>query len=97
MTTSGAAAATISVDGVPRNDWGMWQSMEPGTYTVSYESVVGLNTPAAQTAVVTAGILTEVVGAYTPAAVTPDAPSAPVVGSDAAPGGPVAAVVRGSE
>ena len=29
-------AATIFVDGVPRDTWGMWQSMPAGTYKVSF-------------------------------------------------------------
>ncbi|MGQ0798453.1 MAG: hypothetical protein ACT4OI_11435, partial [Methanobacteriota archaeon] len=97
VTTSGAPAATVFVDGIPRNDWGMWQSMEPGTYTVSYESVLGFTSPAAQDVTVTTGVLTEVVGTYTPVSASPDAPAAPAVEGSAAPSGPIAAVVRGRE
>ncbi|MGQ0798241.1 MAG: DNRLRE domain-containing protein, partial [Methanobacteriota archaeon] len=66
VTTSGAPAATVFVDGISRNDWGMWQSMEPGTYTVSYEPVPGFSTPAPQTVEVKAGELSSVAGVYRP-------------------------------
>jgi hypothetical protein len=68
VTTSPALAATIFVDGVPRDDWGMWQSMPPGTYTVSFGSVPGYVTPASQTATVTANTLTTKTGTYVAAA-----------------------------
>ncbi|HKZ88926.1 MAG TPA: DNRLRE domain-containing protein [Thermoplasmata archaeon] len=64
VTTQPALAATIFVDGVARNDWGMWQSMEPGTYTVSFEPIAGFATPAPQTVEVRAGELTPVAGVY---------------------------------
>ncbi|HLB69236.1 MAG TPA: hypothetical protein VJN63_12420 [Thermoplasmata archaeon] len=34
--------ATIFVDGIPRNDWGMRQTFEPGTYKISYGPVARL-------------------------------------------------------
>ena len=65
--TSPAVPATISVDGVPRDDWGMWTSFEPGTYQVCFGSVSGFTgTPVCQTQPVTAGLLTTVTGTYTP-------------------------------
>jgi hypothetical protein len=64
ITTNPAMAATVFVDGVPRDDWGMWQSMEPGTYTVSFEPVPGFTTPAPQTVDVRTGDLTAVEGVY---------------------------------
>lgn len=67
VTTSGAPAATVFVDGVPRNDWGMWQSMPPGTYKVSFGPVPGYVTPAARIVTVTAGVLTQDEGVYTAA------------------------------
>ncbi|MGQ0797122.1 MAG: hypothetical protein ACT4OI_04550, partial [Methanobacteriota archaeon] len=81
VTTSGAPAATVFVDGIPRNDWGMWQSMEPGLYTVEFQGMPGLVTPAAQTVSVSAGVLTTINGAYTAAAsaAAPDSPSGRVV------------------
>ena len=64
VTTNPALPATIFVNGVPRDDWGMWQSMPPGTYTVSFGAVPGFTAPAAQTVTVTAGVLTPVTGSY---------------------------------
>jgi hypothetical protein len=71
VTTNPALAATIFVNGIPRNDWGMWQSMEPGTYKVSFGPYPGFITPAAQIVQVTAGGFTPVEGLYTPAPAAP--------------------------
>ena len=95
VITNPAVPATIFVDGLPRNDWGMWQSMPPGTYTVSFEPLAGFTSPAAQTATVAAGVLTTVTGAYT-VSVTPDVvPAETTVLADMAEG-IVANVARGS-
>jgi nitrous oxidase accessory protein NosD len=64
VITSPAVPATIFVDGIPRNDWGMWQSMPAGTYTVSFGSVPGYPTPLPQQVTVTEGRLTVVTGSY---------------------------------
>jgi len=69
VKTSPALPATIFVNGVPRDDWGMWQSMPPGTYKVSFGAVPGYVTPAAQTATVTAGVTTPITGTYVTAPV----------------------------
>ncbi|MGH8648334.1 MAG: PKD domain-containing protein, partial [Burkholderiales bacterium] len=62
IRTNPAVAATVFVDGVPRNDWGMWQSMPPGTYRVSFGALPGYVTPPIQMATVTAGETTTVAG-----------------------------------
>jgi hypothetical protein len=64
--TSPALPATISVDGAPRNDWGMWTDLEPGSYEVCYGAVAGFDAPACETVNVVAGANTSVVGTYTP-------------------------------
>lgn len=64
VETNPPVPATIYVDGIARNDWGMWQSMEPGTYEVSFGSVPGFVAPTAQTVAVLAGELTTVTGSY---------------------------------
>ena len=64
VRTDPALAATISVDRIARNDWGMWQSMPPGTYTVSFEALEGYTQPATQTVTVYPDRVTEVVGHY---------------------------------
>jgi ABC-type transport system substrate-binding protein/PKD repeat protein len=69
VTTNPAVAGTIFVNGLPRNDWGMWQSMLPGTYKVSFGPVDGFVTPAPQTHTVTAGVLTSAEGLYVAAPV----------------------------
>jgi len=83
VVTSPALAATIFVDNVPRDDWGMWQSMPAGTYTVSFGPAPGYTTPASQTATVTAGSLTMITGTYTAAPVNPLLRN--VVSADASP------------
>jgi len=64
VITEPALPATIFVDGIPRNDWGMWQSMPAGTYTVSFGPMPGYATPAPQSAVVASGALTTRTGVY---------------------------------
>ena len=64
VITSPAVAGTISVDGVPRNDWGMWTDIPTGNHQVCFGPVQGLTTPACQNANVTAGQLTTITGVY---------------------------------
>ena len=74
ITTSPAVAATISIDNVPRDDWGMWQSMPAGTYAISFGKVAGFDPPASQTITLASGQSLTVTGTYTPdsAATGPD-------------------------
>ncbi len=76
VVTSPALAATIFVDNIPRDDWGMWQSLPAGTYTVSFGPAPGYTTAASQTATVTAGSLTTITGTYTAA---PGSPAVPTI------------------
>jgi len=62
ILTDPPTPATVSVDGVRRNDWGMWMSVPPGTYDVSFESLVDLPAPTPQRVAVAAGELTQVAG-----------------------------------
>src|SRR3989475_407969 len=71
ILTSPALAATLFVDNVPRDDWGMWQSIPSGSYVVSFGPVPGYTTPAPQTAMVTAGALSTITGTYSIAASSP--------------------------
>ena len=64
IMTSPALPATVFINGIPRDDWGMWQSTLPGTYTVSFGDIAGYVTPAPQVAVVTANLLTTITGTY---------------------------------
>lgn len=49
VVTQPALPATIYVDGVPRDDWGVWTALAPGTHTVSFGAVAGYAPPAPQT------------------------------------------------
>ena len=65
VITSPAVPATVSVDGVPRNDWGMWTDLPSGAYQVCFGEVVGYTAPSCQTATVTAGTTTTTItGAF---------------------------------
>ncbi|MGQ0796482.1 MAG: G1 family glutamic endopeptidase, partial [Methanobacteriota archaeon] len=64
VLTDPAVPATISVDGVPRDDWGLWMALVPGSYAVAFGPVDGYAAPPAQTASVERGALTTVTGAY---------------------------------
>ena len=67
VVTDPPMPATIYVNGYARNDWGMWQSMLPGTYEVSFGQVNGFATPPPQMVTVTAGELATVIGVYSQA------------------------------
>ena len=64
VTTDPAVPGTISIDGVPRDDWGVWMAMSPGTYVVSFGPVKDYRPPEARTVTVVAETLTAVVGTY---------------------------------
>jgi hypothetical protein len=63
--TSPAVAGTVSVDGIPRNDWGMWTDLPTGAHTICFGAVAGKTTPTCQPATVTAGTTTTITGTYT--------------------------------
>ncbi len=64
VTTSPALPAVVSVDGVPRNDWGMWTDLPTGPHTVCFGPVPGFTAPPCQPVVLSAGVLTSITGAY---------------------------------
>jgi WD40 repeat protein len=65
VTTSPAVAGTMTVDSVPRNDWGMWTDVPTGSYTVCFGPVIGyLTPPPCQSVAVNAGVETDVIGTY---------------------------------
>jgi hypothetical protein len=65
VTTTPAADATVTVDGYPADNWGMWTDLPAGTHQVCFEPAAGYaNTPPCQTAVVTAGTETDITGSY---------------------------------
>jgi Tol biopolymer transport system component len=64
VLTDPPVGAMISIDGHPANAWGVWTSLEPGTYEVCYGAVAGLTEPPCEDAIVTAGTTTTLTGAY---------------------------------
>jgi len=64
VDTNPALPATISVDGVPRNDWGMWTDLATGSHEVCYGDVADFDTPACETVNVNAGSTTALVGSF---------------------------------
>lgn len=65
VMTSPAVPSTITIDGEPANDWGVWTDLDPGTYQVCFGAVANYTTPACQNAVVTSGGNTVVTGNFT--------------------------------
>jgi sugar lactone lactonase YvrE len=76
VTTSPAVPSTILVNGIPRNDWGMWMDFAPGDYSVCFSKVAGWDPPPCQVATVTAGATTVVAGSFVadPGATDPGIP-----------------------
>jgi RHS repeat-associated protein len=64
VLTSPAVGGTIVVDGVPRDDWGMWTDIPTGSHTVCFGAAAGYHPPACQTATITAGVETDLTGIY---------------------------------
>ena len=67
----------ISVDGIPRNNWGLFTDLPVGSHEVCFGPVAGFSPPGCQTVALTAGNETPVTGIYLP---TPLAPGAADVG-----------------
>lgn len=64
VITAPAVASTISVDGVPRNDWGVWTDFASGSHQVCFGQVAGFNPPPCQVVNVNAGQTTTVTGTF---------------------------------
>ena len=64
VITSPAVPGTISVGGVPRNNWGLWTDIPVGNYQVCFGAVADFTAPACQNANVQAGQLTTITGTY---------------------------------
>jgi hypothetical protein len=56
---------TIFIDGIPRNEWGLWVDIEGGNYTITFEPYDGYLTPPPINVSVTYGGLTHIIGNYT--------------------------------
>ena len=64
VITDPPVAATVSVGGIPRNDWGVWTALSPGPTEVCFGPVKGFVTPICQKATVAPGGTTVVTGKY---------------------------------
>jgi hypothetical protein len=53
------------VDGIPRNDWGVWTDLPTGGHQVCFGAVEGFTAPPCQNITLTAGQQTTVSGTYT--------------------------------
>ncbi len=71
VTTSPAVASTITVDGVPRNDWGLWAEVPAGTYNVCFGNVAGYIVPSCRDVIVAAGSTGSTTGTFTANAAAP--------------------------
>lgn len=66
VTTTPPLPSAVSVDGVPRNQWGMWTDVAPGAHEVCFGAVEGFDPPPCETVEVIAGSETAVTGVFTP-------------------------------
>ena len=66
VQTSPALPSTISVDGVPSDDFGIWVDITPGDHEVCWGAVANFTPPPCETVTVTAGATNTVVGTFTP-------------------------------
>ena len=64
VMTSPAVPATVYVDDIPRNAWGLWVYIPAGTCVVSFGDVPGLVSPAPMEVVVSSGEYTPVTGVF---------------------------------
>jgi lysophospholipase L1-like esterase len=62
--TSPPVAGTVVLDGIARDDWGMFTDVPTGSHTVCFGAATYANTPECQTVTVNAGVETDVTGAY---------------------------------
>jgi hypothetical protein len=66
VLTTPPVPATITIDGVARDTWGVYTDIPTGSHTVCFGSVPGhATTPACQTVTVNAGLETVAIGLYT--------------------------------
>jgi hypothetical protein len=65
VTTSPAVPSTISVDGIPRDDWGLFTDIPTGSHQVCFGLVANFTPPACQMATVSAGATTAITGTFT--------------------------------
>lgn len=66
VITAPAVPSTIYVNGLPRNDWGLWTNVPAGVYNISYGPVADFRAPPTQQVTLATGAQTEVVGTFNP-------------------------------
>ncbi|MCB0992032.1 MAG: immune inhibitor A [Acidimicrobiales bacterium] len=66
VETSPPVPSTITIDGEPADDWGLWIDIDPGNYEVCFGAVADYATPPCQQVTVSAGALETVTGSFTP-------------------------------
>jgi Glycosyl hydrolases family 18 len=64
VVTSPAVPATISMDGLARNSWGVFTDVPVGSHVICFGWAPSMVAPPCQTVTVTAGSLSSVTGAY---------------------------------
>jgi len=70
VVTSPAVASQITVDGIARNNWGVYTDLFTGTHEVCFGAVAGFTAPACQNADLTAGATTTITGNFVASAGT---------------------------
>ena len=65
VMTSPALPGQVSVDGTPRDDWGLFTDVPAGSHQVCFGAVPDYAAPSCQTVTVSAGQTTSVTGTYT--------------------------------
>jgi hypothetical protein len=64
VTTSPAVDATVSLDGHPADNWGLWTDLPVGSHEVCFGAAAGYTAPGCQTVTLTAGVEADVTGSY---------------------------------
>ena len=66
VVTSPAVASQITVDSIPRDDWGLYTDLATGYHRVCFGAVANFTAPACQTVAITQGATATVTGTFTP-------------------------------
>ena len=65
VSTSPAVASQITIDSIPRDDWGVYTDLAAGYHQVCFGAVANFATPACRTVAVTEGATTNTTGTFT--------------------------------
>ncbi len=71
VITDPAVPGQVLVDGLPRDQWGLWTDIAAGAHQVCFGPVGDFAAPPCQSVTVTAGLTTTITGTYTSAPGTP--------------------------